>query len=453
MNLLSILESFSHVLGEDLAVVNKCSAPSCSYMNRQYIGPVELESTTLLSIGIVSGKCLIRYQRVDLSKKQLDEITTRMSSEAAEKQILLKSYAQKKAENDSRKELEKARIARFEEELRMSKKRKQTMDSGAVENVRDQSEEASKTLIVPNSLTSLAEPDRLDYAKKHLHQVDTCSDYPDKGKLGNVVSNHIDESWNSCAVDSGENVMEDDSTTTEGIAISPATPCDRQAVIFYRQISKKSNAESEEMNDKFFEIDVEDVRAQLKQLREEVRSANHRGLISKEYVKQKNRERKLVAYRHTVVRIPLGTDRTVQAQFRSTEPISNLFEWIRSILPFDASFSLKLALNQKLEDVASLNFVDVDVAPKSTVFIKFSDPAVNFESLCQKSLRECSQNEADDLCSEWLQHNTIFEPFTAVVLDADEILSRSTGIISGKSNLESTNKPGKTSMAPKWFKK
>uniref|UniRef100_A0A0K0DJX5 TUG-UBL1 domain-containing protein n=1 Tax=Angiostrongylus cantonensis TaxID=6313 RepID=A0A0K0DJX5_ANGCA len=357
----------------------------------QYAGHDELQKTTLLSIGISSGKkCLFRYQRLVLTKQQIDEISARIACEVAEKEALLRECAQKKAENDERKKLEETELANFEEELQMAKKRKQTVDSD-------------------------------------------CRNLP----------SYPPEITNS--------FIEEENTSVAG-PLALATPCDRRAVIFRQRTYEDTILRSEEINDEFFEIDIDDVRAQLKQLRDQVRMAENRALVSKEYVKQKNREHKLLAYRHTVVRIPTGTGRIVQAQFQSAEPISHLFEWVRSILSCSAPFSLRLALNHKLVHSNTTNFVDADVAPKSTVFIKFIDPSVNFESVCVGSLQECSHKEADNLCSEWLSQNTVFQPFTAVVADHSPISSSTSKMCSTLP--DGAIRPSfKANTAPKWFKK
>lgn len=52
-----------------------------------------------------------RYQRIELTKEQLEEIAARVASEAAEKQALLSNYAKKKAENEDREKLEADRLA------------------------------------------------------------------------------------------------------------------------------------------------------------------------------------------------------------------------------------------------------------------------------------------------------------------------------------------------------
>ena len=69
--LVEVLEQFSTLLNENI-LSTEGGIPSCVYMNRkvsgslsnfhqffQYVGP-ELENTTLTSMGISGGKCLLR---------------------------------------------------------------------------------------------------------------------------------------------------------------------------------------------------------------------------------------------------------------------------------------------------------------------------------------------------------------------------------------------------------
>ncbi|KAK6010751.1 hypothetical protein OSTOST_24183, partial [Ostertagia ostertagi] len=189
-----------------------------------------------------------------------------------------------------------------------------------------------------------------------------------------------------------------------------------------------------------------------------------RALVPTQYVKEKNRERKLAAYRHTVIRIPVGNDRLIQAQFQSAEPVSRLFEWIRSIISRDVPFSLKLALVYKIEESTSKNFVDADLAPKSTVVIRFKDSVIFgtylFETsvnvtetiLLRDSFRECTQDEADKLCSTWLSENTIFKPYTAIIEEEERTAKRPGDTMTSASS-EFRPPPHKANSAPRWLKK
>ncbi|PIO74190.1 hypothetical protein TELCIR_03808 [Teladorsagia circumcincta] len=145
-------------------------------------------------------------------------------------------------------------------------------------------------------------------------------------------------------------------------AVSPvvfASPCERQPVIFLRR-----------------------------------RLNTQRALVPTQYVKEKNRERKLAAYRHTVIRIPVGNERLIQAQFRSAEPESVLL---------------------------------------------------------RDSLQECTQDEADRLCSTWLSQNTIFKPYTAVIEEEERTAKRPGDTRTASS--EFPPPPHKATSAPKWLRK
>ncbi|KHJ80230.1 hypothetical protein OESDEN_20099 [Oesophagostomum dentatum] len=124
-SLLSVLQSFSPLFGEDLTASRDDLVPCCSYMNRQYIGQEELLRITLSSIGITSGRCLIRYQRLPLTEEQKSDIANRLAKEEAKKEALLSSFAQKKAENEDRAQLEAARLARFEESIKREREKKE----------------------------------------------------------------------------------------------------------------------------------------------------------------------------------------------------------------------------------------------------------------------------------------------------------------------------------------
>lgn len=458
MTLFSILECFSHVLDEDLLISSGDSVPCCSYMNRQYVGHIELKSNTLLSIGISSGKkCLIRYQRAIFTKQQMDEITVRIARENAEKQALLREFAQKKAENEDRKEAEK----NFEEELRLAEKTKESFDVCSKDDAMDAVVQDNQLSGVPSSSAStFLLPDRRTsvnsfHFEMQNSMVDTRASTQHECQDQNT-------SMSATVTDCGKSLLRMSDIAKPiveekimGIAdpLPLASPCDRRTVIFLRQTFEDSNLNKEEISDEFFEVDVDDVKAQLKQLRAEINMNANRALVSKDYVKQKNREQKLLAYRHTVIRIPIGTRKIVQGQFRSAEPISHLFGWIRGILSCSAAFSLKLPLNHKLEDSDTLNFVDADVAPKSTVFIRFNDPSFDFESLCSGSLQECTQKEADNFCFEWLSQNTIFKPFTAVMPDAEHGITVSTSTFPTTLPHQSSRPSFTASTTPKWFKK
>ncbi|VDO83424.1 unnamed protein product [Haemonchus placei] len=434
-SLFEMLAFFSQSANKDLTATDDSSTPTCSYMNRQYTGPAELRSTTFSSIGISTGKCLIRYQRVPLSKEQQNEIAARIANDAAEKEALLANYERMKAENESRAQLEAARLKRFEEELRLEEERKKSISAmTAVEeraNTNNQVSQYDEYFLLVD--TSLSRPQ-----SEHDRLTDILA------QEGRVPLSRI-------AIEATRSEESEEAPPV----VSPANstpPCERQPVVFQRRMKFEWNDMEAGLSDDFFEVSVDDVKARQKELREEVRLSTQRALISAQYVKQKNRERKLTAYRHTVIRIPLCNERMIQAQFLSAEPVARLFEWIRSIISRNIPFSIKLALIYNIEESTSMNFVDAELAPKSTVVVRFRD-SMSFESLLLKDkLQECTQDEADRLSTIWLSVNSMFKPYTAVVEEEERITKRPGGT-RDSTNSDYAPPPEKTSSAPRWLRR
>ncbi|VDL72524.1 unnamed protein product [Nippostrongylus brasiliensis] len=410
--LFEVLQRFSQSGGEDLTVCGDSLAPSCSYMNRQYTGPLELQRTTLASIGILSGKCLIRYQRIALSKEQLDEIAARIASESAHKEAMLAAYAEKKAENEAREKLEAARLARFEEELRLEKERK-SAEAATEEPMETDNQPAQSTAPV-FSRDLLGSPPRNNSGWSFdapVFSTAPVSQHAREDRLSTL--NRLLHQENEAAA------------TVAAVAAGPVAPCERRAVIFQRQ----SDGQAEnELSDEFFEVRVDDLKVRQKELREEVKLTTQRALVPSKYIKQKNRERKLAAYPHTVIRLPLGNEKVVQLQFLSAEPVSRLFEWIRNTTSRNAQFTLSL-VNLKIKESDTENFVDADLAPKSTVL-----------------------DEANRMSSEWLSHNTVFKPYTAVVEEDERTTKRPASTMPGASS-DIAPPPQKATAAPRWLKK
>uniref|UniRef100_A0A7I4YQS0 Protein B0024.10 n=2 Tax=Haemonchus contortus TaxID=6289 RepID=A0A7I4YQS0_HAECO len=478
-SLFEMLAFFSQSANEDLTATDDSSTPTCSYMNRQYTGPVELQSTTFSSIGISTGKCLIRYQRVPLSKEQQNEIAARIANDAAEKKALLANYERMKAENENRAQLEAARLKRFEEELRLEEERKKSADAMAVvEELVDTNNQFSQSINPGFSRDILQDPprnqtgwsfdapvfstmssspsvpdNRLSNLSRLLQQVDTSLSRPqsEHDRLTDILAQEGRVPLSRIAIEATRSEESEEAPPVSSPA-SSTPPCERQPVVFQRRMKFEWNDMEAGLSDDFFEVSVDDVKARQKELREEVRLSTQRALISTQYVKQKNRERKLTAYRHTVIRIPLGNERMIQAQFLSAEPVARLFEWIRSIISRDIPFSIKLALIYNIEESQSMNFVDAELAPKSTVVVRFRD-SMSFESLLLKDkLQECSQDEADRLSSIWLSVNSMFKPYTAVIEEEERITKRPGGT-RDSTNSEYAPPPEKTSSAPRWLRR
>ncbi|EYC38036.1 hypothetical protein Y032_0748g2029 [Ancylostoma ceylanicum] len=293
--------------------------------------------------------------------------------------------------------------------------------------------------------------DRLASLNRLLQQVDTSlthSHDQQSDRIANILADGGRIPLSRIAAEAVP--MEEDDVSTAVLPHSPVAPCDRQTVIFHRQFAEAS-ADETELSEEFFDIGLEDLRSRQKELHDEVRMHTQRMLIPKMYENKRNREAKLNAYRNTVVRIPVGKERIVQGQFYSGEPVSRLYQWVRSLLSRNVSFSLNFVLNEKIEETDTKNFVDLDIAPKSTLYLKFKDGNVDVESIFVGSLMQCTQEEANKLSADWLSHNSTFVPFTGVIMENDRNGKRPAS--NHPPSSEFVPPPQKAGPAPKWLKR
>ncbi|ETN75523.1 hypothetical protein NECAME_03713 [Necator americanus] len=413
-SLLLILERFSPLYGEDLTRLLFVFLYRHYDAKLQYIGQKELERTTLSSIGITSGRYLIRYQRLPLTEELKAKISIRLADDTARKDALLLTYSQKIAENVNRATFEYSGTPQFKEDLRFQSESEER-EPRAINEVPQTQNVATRSFDAP----SFSLPNqRVDGGGQP-----SLSRHPQQG-----------------------------SSTTAMLTNPLVVPSDRQTVIFRRQSSTESSAVESELSDEFFEIGLDDLKSLQKELHEEVQVHTQRALLPKKYVIEKNRENKLKAYCHTVIRVPVGTEQIIQAQFLSAEPVSHLYDWVRSISSRNVVYSLHLAPNEKIEESESKNFVDVGIAPKSTVFVKCKGSNTNFESLICSDLMKCTKEEADKLSADWLSHNSKFVPFLGVLAENDRNGKRPASSLNPMSP-EPAHPPQKTGTAPKWFKK
>lgn len=118
--------------------------------------------------------------------------------------------------------------------------------------------------------------------------------------------------------------------------------------------------------------------------------------MPKSFIDKKNKEKKIQAYRRTVIRIRFEEHVFVQGQFLSVEPglflfidfnlihfsVNSLFEFVVGLLqPNAPEFSLALVLNEKLTRSKDKDFIDVGLAPVATVMIFFKGVKSSSKSL------------------------------------------------------------------------
>ncbi|MCP9260800.1 hypothetical protein DINM_003875 [Dirofilaria immitis] len=113
-------------------------------------------------------------------------------------------------------------------------------------------------------------------------------------------------------------------------------------------------------------------------------------------------------------------------------------------------------VNQRLPSTISKNLIEVDVAPKSTLYIRFHSPENTFAAhFVEDKFCEVAMSEADELSQEWLSANSIYQPYVPKVVNTEDIRpngkrqSESIENDASSSKLQSQQPSGNL---PKWFK-
>ena len=149
------------------------------------------------------------------------------------------------------------------------------------------------------------------------------------------------------------------------------------------------------------------------------------------------------AYQHTVIRVNVG-EHVLQACFNSTEQSSNLDIFMKSV--FKTTDWKLLFTNMKVVTSETKNFVDLELAPKSTLIASFGGHAVNAADVLH-NINEVTQEVANTISDNWLAANKSFIPFNSTV-NEDRKQKRST--IQASTSPSSSGPPAKSAM-PKWL--
>ncbi|CAB3398537.1 unnamed protein product [Caenorhabditis bovis] len=470
-SLLEILRKFSTLFGEDLTSSIESTAPAVVYMNKRYTGNIELTNNTLSSLGITNGKCLMRYLRVEVSDEQLAEIEARNREEIEKKKALDATFAKLKAENEAREALERQRQLEFERDAEERAKRDQEHLKAILPEPEqmDTNEHESRDVLQdvpvqnPNDWSfnapvfSRRAPTtamRLDELNRLLERVDNSlgpSTTTNEDAMDSMVNALADGGRISLSEIRARAELEKQQRRDEAEKAENAfaEACERNPRIFSK-VAKPATEQLEpmEISDEFFEVKMEDIKVIQKDLRKTVREQTQAGFVSKSFLAKKNRGLKMEAYKHCVIRIVIGMH-VLQASFNSAEPSTRLDEFMAGVISDEATRKkMKFFLgNQHIKTCATKNFVDIELAPKSTIVARFHGEELNALNLI-KGVKECEIAEADAISAEWLSVNTVYQPFNFMI-DNDRIQKRPPTNYASTST--SFNEPPAKSSMPKWM--
>ncbi|VDM46980.1 unnamed protein product [Toxocara canis] len=454
LTLLDVLTKFSSEFGDDLLHCGDGKIPVCVYMNKEYRGEAELSVTTLKSIGISSGRSLIRYSAQKVSEEELSKIADRLSDEKARKEKLSEGFDARRAENQRREQIERQREEDFERErceseestARRLARHEGTSTSNSerkeatATSTTGASEESSNSVTTSSSgsthtaLATGSPLSRLEHLQSLLSHVnmslnlnteDFFADHlvTENGRIDlNVqapLSNLATQQQPSNSADFRFPNASQEVSSVRGpeAEVHPlplprvcTTKCDRKAMVVVKdKEASASTPSTANIDDKFFELTVHDAQSLQRDLREQVyvflRAHEQRALIPREFIAQRNRELKEDVYKHTVIRFQLADKTTIQALFLSREPVSHIYEFIANGLQDRRKrFDLCFALNQKVPNDADKHLIDAGLAPTSTVFVRLSangvlqryDPRVADESLTAQNVAKRQADSKSD---------------------------------------------------------
>ncbi|CAI4222547.1 unnamed protein product [Auanema sp. JU1783] len=453
-SLREVINHFASLFQEDLGSQINDEFPSCMYMNKRYSAN-ELETLSLSDIGISGGRCLIRAE------------------EAKKRQNFSNEYKKTFIENKERARIEGESFKKLQEESEQAEEEKRLLAVQAEPMQTEQIAEVDNAPIfnrgrIPtppptstNSTWSFDQPfnssaptelpgtrreeeNRITVLRGLIQQIDNSLGIGGSSDIVELLAENGRMSVSQIA--SASSAMQ----TSESTEQTFVDPCDRVPIYFDKsKVEQSTNEEDESMEvetDEFFDVSVSDVKRRQRELREEVQNQSQRALVPKSFVDKKNKELKLIAYKHTVVRYVLG-NYVVQANFLSAEPVIRLFTFFQSLLSTKCKFNLNFALNDPVEQSETKNLVEANVAPKATIYVKFKSDVSIEQTLAFNTIRAVCTSEADSIGGEWLSANSIYQPFKGALLPEER-----PAIPKRSADYENQHQPPAKSQGPKWLK-
>lgn len=177
--------------------------------------------------------------------------------------------------------------------------------------------------------------------------------------------------------------------------------------------------------------------------------------MPKRFVDAKNRERKLNAYRNTVIRFLVPENKTIQAVFYSNESTDSVFQFIDSLLSSNSvKYDLVFFLKEKLPRDKFKNLIDSGLAPKSNLILSFK-AAENLATVFKEGLlKNATVDEADSLSKSWLSVNSKFVPYNPMVGPESQTSQfKRNSEAAGNDNEGPPPQRRNVEGLPKWFKR
>uniref|UniRef100_A0A0K0FN56 Ras-associating domain-containing protein n=1 Tax=Strongyloides venezuelensis TaxID=75913 RepID=A0A0K0FN56_STRVS len=193
--------------------------------------------------------------------------------------------------------------------------------------------------------------------------------------------------------------------------------CERKPVIFKKCHVPPPTIDASEED---FEMTPQDAKRLQHDLTEAANRDANRAFVFKSYVHGKNKQLKMNAYSHCVVRFELNSDYVLQLCFLSNEKSKVVYDEFHSLLKNPQSkFDLSLVITSVIERSTIKDLIDVDIAPASTLRFKNKNFTFNSDDIMSHFKSDLvslvSDEEATNICNNWLKCNSIFTPFAPTI--------------------------------------
>lgn len=361
--------------------------PTISYLNDQIVGLYQLKNTSLKDLGLTSGRSIIRFHYKQMNKLDYDKINQEFKEKLDKQNRLKEIYENKKKDVQEISQAEwKQPLEENNSLIRIEKREKSQPANEDLVTV--QAEKKMKYNTSDVEMKSIAsESNILSIQESSMSSTST-------------LNNTSNEFANFKFPEETKGQQLNDMNELAEIERQSKEPCERQALLFKMEENNESSdnvqkSETEDLNDEFFDVTVQDLRYMLNDLKQ--RQTEDTPLMTKQ-MREMEQDRKAMKYTQIVVRIAFANSRLVlQGLFRPKERVSALYDFVRQIIHStdaqDSDFYLfssppKLILNQMKSTL-----FESKLCPASLIYFKNkSDRLPQFKDSIQiKSLREANE--------------------------------------------------------------
>jgi len=416
----------------------------CIYMNDEIVSEFALKQTTLRSLGLTAGRAIVRHVFRPVSDQVIAEIIDRIEREN-QRQSRLAAAAAAAAVADAN--WQSASSSSHVAMETTSVQQSPDVSAFVAPATHMSSSPLPSPAVVPPSTSESFQP----------MDVENVTSVPAPVSGSNPDSNprHRDNTLQFAPpprpqfVDfkfpeetKGKNLYHNE---LSDVNREEFKPCDRETVVYSLDDIEPElvQAAGEEIPDEFFEVTEADIRKLWQDMQRRTSELQDQPLMTQTQ-RQQNLEAKMARYKRVVIRFQFPDRLVVQGIFRTTEPVFNLYKFIREnisdkTLPFELYTSPPKAV---LKD-NTLSLAEADLAPMSVVYFGSSvklDHYLSDAVLCTID----SQRSANLVLVKLNQHaqsDTASSPST-------------TGASSRPISAASSGGSGKSGAGnvPKWFK-